>query len=89
MEIDHTITGCEQSRRDQLLFQEEMSEQNRALRESHVKSLCEMEEMKRVQELRVDESSRKRLIENQDTENEFMARIQELQNEVDCVVQRD
>ena len=34
MEIDHTITGCEQSRRDQLLLQEEMSDQNRALRET-------------------------------------------------------
>ena len=27
MEIDHTITGCDQSRRDQLLLQEELSEQ--------------------------------------------------------------
>ena len=34
MEIDHTITVCEQSRRDQLLFQEELSEQNRDLRET-------------------------------------------------------
>ena len=29
MEIDHTITRCEQSRREQSLLQEEMSEQNR------------------------------------------------------------
>ena len=35
MEIDHTITGCEQSRRDQLLLQEQLSEQNRDLREAH------------------------------------------------------
>ena len=28
MEIDHTITGCDQSRRDQLQLQEELSEQN-------------------------------------------------------------
>ena len=45
----------------------------------------EMEELKRVQELRVDESSRTRLIENQDTINELTARIQELQNEVNCM----
>ena len=44
-----------------------------------------MEELKRVQELRVDEFSRKRLIENQDTINEPTARIQELQNEVNCM----
>ena len=77
----HTFTGCEQSRRDQLLLQEELSEQNRDLREARIKSLNEMEELKRVQELRVDESSR-RLIENQDTINELTARIHELQNEV-------
>ena len=45
-EIDHTITRCEQSRRDQLLLQEQSSEQNRDLRESHMKSLNEMEELK-------------------------------------------
>ena len=44
-----------------------------------------MEELKRVQELRIDEFSRRRLIENQDTINELTARIQELQNEVNCM----
>ena len=44
-----------------------------------------MEELKRVQESRVEESSRRRLIENQDTINELTARIQELQNEVNCL----
>ena len=34
METDHTTKVCEQSRRDQLLFQEELSEQNRDLREN-------------------------------------------------------
>ena len=84
-EIDHTIAGDEQSRRDQLLLHEQLSEQNRDLREAHIKSLHEMEELKRVQESRVDASSRRRLIENQDTINEFTARIQELQNEVNCM----
>ena len=32
--MDHTITGCEQSRRDQVLLREELSEQNRDLREA-------------------------------------------------------
>ena len=85
MEIDHTITGCEQFRRDQLLLQEELSEQNRDLRETRIKSLHEMEELKRVQELRVDDFSRRRLIEIQDTINELTARIQELQNDVNCM----
>ena len=84
-EIDHTFAGDEHSRRDQLLLQEQLSEQNQDLRETHIKSVHEMEELKRVQELRVYESSRRRLIENQDTVNELTARIQELQKEVNCM----
>ena len=44
-----------------------------------------MEELKRVQELRVDEPLKRRLIENQESINELTARIQELQNEVNCM----
>ena len=84
-EIDHTLAGDEQLRRDQLLLHEQFSEQNRDLREAHKRSLYDVEELKRVQELRVDESSRRRLIENQDTIDELTARSQELQNEVNCM----
>ena len=84
-EIDHTITCNEQSRRDHLILQEQLSEQNRDLREAHIKNFHEMEEVKRVQELRIDEFLRRRLIESQDTINELTARIQELQNEVNCI----
>ena len=66
-EIDHTIASDEQSRRDQILLHEQLSEQNRDLREARIKSLHEMEDLKRVQGLRVVESSRRRLIENQET----------------------
>ena len=62
-----------------------LSGQNRDLREARIKSLHEMEELKRVQELRIDESSRRGLIENQDTICELTARIQALQNEVSCL----
>ena len=68
-----------------LLLQGQLSEQNRHLPEAHIKSLHETEELKRVRELRVNESSRRRLIENQDTVNELTTRIQELQNEVNCM----
>ena len=37
-EIDHTLAGDEQLRRDQLLLHEQLSEQNRDLREAHMKS---------------------------------------------------
>ena len=43
-EIDYTMASDEQSRRDQLLLQEQLSEQNRDLRDAQNKSLHEMEE---------------------------------------------
>ena len=45
----HSIASDEQLRRDQQLLHEQLSEQNRDLREAHMKSLHEMEELKRVQ----------------------------------------
>ena len=52
-----------------------------------MKSLNEMEELKRFQDSTFDAlwRSRKRLVENQDTTNELTARIQEMQNEVRCM----
>ena len=44
-EIDHTIASDEQLRRDQLLLQEQLSEQNLDLREADMKSLNEVEEL--------------------------------------------
>ena len=44
-EIDHTLACDEQLRRDQLLLHEQVLEQNRDLREAHMKSLSEMEEL--------------------------------------------
>ena len=85
-EIDHTVTGCEQSRRDQLFLHEQLSEQNRDLREAHMKSLNEMEELKRFQGSTLDEfSRRRRLIEDRDTILELTGKIQELQKEVNCM----
>ena len=48
-EIDHTFTGDEQLRRDQLLLHEQLLAQNRDLREAHEKNHNEMEELKRFQ----------------------------------------
>ena len=54
MEIGHTITGCDQSRRDQLL-QEELSEQNRALRETRIRNMRDMEELQKSHVLKDEE----------------------------------
>ena len=47
-EIDHTLACDEQLRRDQLLLQGQLSEQNRDLCEAHIKSLGRIEESSRV-----------------------------------------
>ena len=41
-EIDHTLACDDQLRRDRQLLHEQLSEQNRDLREVHMKSLNEM-----------------------------------------------
>ena len=84
-EFDHALAGDEQLRRDQQLLHEQLSEQNRDLREPHMKSLNEMEELKRFQGSTFDEFSRRRLVEDRDTILELTARIQELQNEGYCM----
>ena len=63
-------------------FHEQLLEQNRDLREAHMKSLTEMEELKRFQGSTFDTFSRRKLVGDRDTIREFRAKIQELQNEV-------
>ena len=70
-EINRALAGDDQLRRDQQLLHEQVSEQNRDLREAHMKSLNEMEELKRVQGSTFGEFSRRRLIEDRDTINEL------------------
>ena len=60
-------------------------EQNREFREAHVKSLDEMKELKRFQGSTFDTISKRKLIEDRDTILELTAKIQELQNEVNCM----
>ena len=47
MEVDHTIAGCDQSRRGQFLIEEELSEHNRALRETRIRNVRDMEELQK------------------------------------------
>ena len=59
--------------------------QNRERREAHEKSLNEMEELKRFQGSTFDTFSRIKLIEDRDTILELTGKIQELQNEINCI----
>ena len=84
-EINRAHQGDEQLRRDQQLLHEQLLEQNRDLREAHMKSLNEMEEVKRFQGSTFDGFSTRKFIEDRDSILELTAKIQELQNEVNCV----
>ena len=44
-----------------------------------------MEALKRVQEVRIDEFSRRTMIEDQDTIDELTIKVQELPNEINCM----
>ena len=54
-ELDFTLACDEQLRRDQQLLHDQLSEQNRDLREAHMKSLNEMEELTQFQGSTFDE----------------------------------
>ena len=81
----HCAQAEELQRRDQQLLQERLLQQNLELREAHQKSLCEMEELKKFQSSTFDTVARRRLVEDQDTILELTGKIQDLQNEINCM----
>ena len=64
---------------------EQLLKQNWDLREAHEKSLNEMEELKRLQGSTFDTIARRSLDEDQDTILELTGKMQELQNEINCM----
>ena len=81
----HCARAEELQRRDQQLLQGQLLQQNLELREAHQKSLTEMEELKKFQSSTFDTFARRRLVEDQDTILELTGKIQELQNEINCM----
>ena len=84
-EICRAHQGDERLRQDHQLLHEQLLKQNWDLREAHEKSLSEMEELKRFQGSTFDTIARKKLVEDRDTILELTGKIQELQNEINCM----
>ena len=84
-EIYRAHQADERLRRDQQLLHEQLLAQNRDLLEDREKSLNEMEELKRFQCSTFDTISRRKLVEDRDTILELTGKIQELQNEINCM----
>ena len=57
LELDDARCGCEESRREQVRQQEQLVMREKALRDTRIRGILEMEELRRAQELRVDEFS--------------------------------
>ena len=84
-EICRAHQGDERRRQDQQLLHDQLLKQNRELREAHEKSFSEMKELKRFQGSTFDTIARRKLVEDQDTILELSGKIQELQNEINCM----
>ena len=81
----HEFQAQELQRRDQQLLHGQLLQQNSELREAHQKSLSEMKELKKFQSSTFDTIARRRLVEDQDIILELCGRIQDLQNEINCM----
>ena len=74
----------EQNKRSSNL-QEESRRQQKDFLEVHQQNLTEMEELRKFQSSTFDTHARRKLIEDQNMIMEFSGRLQELQNEVNCM----
>ena len=63
VEIGHTRTGYEQSRREQAPIHEELADRERALRDTRVGSIQQLKELRREQEFRLEEFTIRKLVE--------------------------
>ena len=75
----------EVQQRDRQLLQGQLLQQNLELREAHQRSLTEMEELRKFQSSTFDTIASRKLIEDQNTILELPGRVQELQNEINCM----
>ena len=73
---------AEQERKN---LQEELWRQRQDFREVHQQNLTEMKELQKIQSSTFDTLTRQKFIEDQNTIMELSGRLQELQNEVNCM----
>ena len=80
--MDTVNCGYEESRREQARLHEELAQREKPLRETRTRSIHEVEELKRAQEMRIDALSRNELRESHATFQELTSQMQELQERV-------
>ena len=70
---------------EQRLLQGQLLQQKLEFREAHQRSPTEMEELRKFQSSAFDTIARRRLVEDQDTILELTGKIQEFQDEINCM----
>ena len=83
--IGHHELQAAHAEEERRILQEELWRQQMDFREVHQQSLTEMEELRKFQSSTFDTLARRKLIEDQNTILELSGRVQELQNEVNCM----
>ena len=83
--VSHHEVQAAQAEEERRLLQGQLWQQNLEFREAHQRSLTEMEELRKFQSSAFDTFSRRKLIEDQNTILALSGRVQELQNEVNCM----
>ena len=83
--IGHHELQAARAEEERRILQEELWRQQKDFREVHQQSLTEMEELRKFQSSTFDTLARRKLIEDQNTIMELSGRLQELQNEVNCM----
>ena len=83
--IGHHELQAARAEEERRILRGELWRQQRDFREVHQQSLPEMEEVRKFQSSTFDTFARRKLIEDQNTIMELSGRLQELQNEVNCM----
>ena len=83
--VGHHELHAARAEEERRILREELWRQKLELREVHHQSLTEMEELRKFQSSTFDTMARRKLIEDQNTILELSGRLQELQNEVNCM----
>ena len=83
--VSHHEFQAARAEQERKILQEELWRQQQDFREVHQQNLTEMEELRKFQSSTFDTIARLKLIEDQNTILELSGRLQELQNEVNCM----
>ena len=83
--VSHHELQAARAEQERKILQEELWRQQQDFREVHQQNLTEMKKLQKFQSSTFDTLTRQKFIEDQNTIKELSGRLQELQNEVNCM----